>query len=53
MLDPTLLLTKDRYIEFIKDYPSFGDHKLLSYILDMNDDKKKILNQVAGDKNFR
>ena len=53
MLDPTLLLTKDRYIEFIKDYPSLGDHKLLSYILDMNDDKKKILNQVAGDKKLQ
>lgn len=53
VLDPTLLLTKDRYIEFIKDYPSLGDHKLLSYILDMNDDKKKILNQVVGDKKLQ
>lgn len=53
VLDPTLLLTKDRYIEFIKDYPSLGDHKLLSYILDMNDDKKTILNQVVGDKKLQ
>lgn len=48
-LDPTLLLNKNDYIELI-DYEkkNMQEEYLFTYILDNNENKKKIVNSIAG-----
>jgi polysaccharide pyruvyl transferase WcaK-like protein len=50
VLDPTLLLTKDDYLSLTKKNPPEKHEKeIAAYILDMNIDTRRIMNDVAGE----
>ena len=51
VLDPTLLLCKDDYIHLVKKFNTTapaGD--MMCYVLDMNDEKKQLINHIAKEK---
>lgn len=50
VLDPTLLLEKEDYLKFCKDIPTTKDDILFAYILDVDDDSKSILENIAKEK---
>ena len=54
VLDPTMLLNKDDYIEAfkIKEEPK-SDGNLMTYILDCTDEKKALVDHIASDKNLK
>lgn len=47
VLDPTMLLKKEDYIEVCKNEPESNDPFVFAYILDMTDDKRKMAESVA------
>ncbi|NWK49271.1 polysaccharide pyruvyl transferase family protein [Acinetobacter sp. SwsAc7] len=47
VLDPTLLLTKDDYLQLTASVPVSGE-KIFTYILDDTEDKKNIVNLIAN-----
>lgn len=54
MLDPTLLLSADDYIELIKcEYTEPFSGNMLVYILDKTDDKVAIANRIAAEKKLK
>lgn len=52
-LDPTMLLTKEEYINLSSDYQNKLDGELFYYILDMTEDKKKVLDQMSKDLGYK
>lgn len=48
VLDPTLLLSGEHYKKLIKDIPFKGKGKILSYILDENEEKLSLINDIAS-----
>lgn len=52
-LDPTMLLSKEDYISLSSDYESQLDGELFYYILDMTEDKKKVLEQLSKDLGYK
>lgn len=48
VLDPTLLLDKDVYLEMIKDTQSKGRGKVFNYVLDKSVEKKRIISKVCS-----
>ncbi len=52
MIDPTLLLPKDDYINLIENQPQ-SKGNMLCYILDEDTNKDLIISQIAKDKNLR
>mgnify|MGYP001497750536 CR=1 FL=1 len=46
VLDPTLLLPKSIYLNLIKNNNSVAELDMFTYILDMNDDKRKMIKQI-------
>lgn len=52
-LDPTMLLSKEDYINLSLDYESQLDGELFYYILDMTEDKKKVLDQLSKDLGYK
>lgn len=52
-LDPTMLLTKEEYINLSSDYKNKIDGELFYYILDMTEDKKKVLDQMSKDLGYK
>lgn len=52
-LDPTMLLTKEEYINLSSDYKNKLDGELFYYILDMTEDKKKVLDQMSKDLGYK
>lgn len=51
VLDPTLLLGKDVYLELCSELP-VREKLLFAYILDINDEKINIINEIARRKNL-
>ena len=51
-LDPTLLLTKNDYNELIKDVPPVCKHQVFAYILDLNSEKKQMVEDFSNKNNF-
>lgn len=47
VLDPTLLVSAAQYEELLTDHSSKNKGKVLTYVLDRNASKEKIINQVA------
>lgn len=52
-LDPTMLLSKEDYINLSSDYENQLDGELFYYILDMTEDKKKVLDQLSKDLGYK
>jgi len=53
LLDPTMLLTKEDYIQLVKEAntpPSEGN--LMCYILDESQEKKALINRIADERNL-
>ena len=53
ILDPTMLLSKEDYINLSSDYENQLDGELFYYILDMTEDKKKVLEQISIDLGYK
>ena len=54
VLDPTMLLCKEDYIELFKDYNAAqSDGNLFCYILDEGEEKKSIIDCVAKEKGLK
>ena len=51
VLDPTLLVSAEQYEELLTDHSPKNKGKVLTYILDRNASKDKIINQVAQNLN--
>ncbi len=51
-LDPTLLLTVDKYKELMKGFPPGGSNYLFSYILDETEDKSKLIEKILNKYNL-
>lgn len=49
VLDPTLLLERNDYLNLIKDTPQ-SKGNLLVYLLDISPEKKALVNRVAKEK---
>ena len=47
VLDPTMLLKKEDYLVVCKDIPQSKESFVFAYILDMTDEKKKMVGQTA------
>lgn len=47
VLDPTLLLSKDEYLDVCREEPQSDEHFVFAYILDMSDEKRKMAEQKA------
>lgn len=53
VLDPTLLLTRDHYISLIEQRKStYKKGGLFTYVLDLNEEKRKIINDVSSFHNL-
>ena len=50
VLDPTMLLDKEDYLELCKDVPRIEESFVFAYILDMTDEKRKMAEQTARQK---
>lgn len=47
VLDPTMLLTKEDYLELCKEVPRHDEPFVFAYILDMTDEKRKMAEMTA------
>ena len=47
VLDPTMLLKKEDYLDLCKDVPESNEPSVFAYILDMTDEKRKMAEQIA------
>lgn len=47
VLDPTMLLNKEDYLEVCKDVPQSKEHFVFAYILDMTEEKRSMAEQTA------
>lgn len=52
-LDPTMLLSKEDYINISSEYENQFDGDLFYYILDMTEDKRKVLEQISKDSGYK
>lgn len=52
-LDPTMLLTKEDYINISSEYEHQLDGELFYYVLDMTEDKQKVLKQISKDLGYK
>lgn len=52
-LDPTMLLSKEDYINISSNYVNKIDGELFYYILDMTEDKKKILERLSKELGYK
>lgn len=52
-LDPTMLLSKEDYDNLSRDYENQIDGELFYYILDMTEDKMKVLEQLSKDLGYK
>lgn len=52
VLDPTMLLTKDDYINLIEKSVPVNESSLFCYILDETVEKSKLVSRIASDKNM-
>lgn len=52
-LDPTMLLSKEDYMELSSGYENQQDGELFYYILDMTGDKRKVLEQLSKDLGYK
>ena len=53
-IDPTMLLSKEDYNKISSDYKSqLDDGELFYYILDMTEDKRKVLEQLSKDLGYK
>jgi hypothetical protein len=53
VLDPTMLLPTIEYLKLIPESSSSETPKMFTYVLDKNEDKKKIIDQVKKNKNLQ
>lgn len=52
VLDPTMLLTPEDYIECLRICKESGNNKLVSYILDPNEETAKLISKIAATRNL-
>lgn len=52
-LDPTMLLSREDYTSMSSEYENQLDGELFYYILDMTDDKRKVLEQISKDLGYK
>lgn len=52
-LDPTMLLTKEDYISISSEYINQSDGDLFYYILDMTEDKQKMIEQISKNLGYK
>lgn len=52
-LDPTMLLSKEDYNNLSSDYENQLDGELFYYILDMTEDKRKVIEQLSKDLGYK
>lgn len=52
VLDPTLLLDKNDYMELINSRETKDSHFLLVYILDMTEEKQRLVDKISMEKNL-
>lgn len=52
-LDPTMLLSKEDYLNVSYEYEDQLNGDLFYYILDMTEDKQKVLQQISDDLGYR
>lgn len=52
-LDPTMLLSKEDYISISSKYENQLDGELFYYVLDMTEDKQKVLEQISKDLGYK
>lgn len=50
VLDPTLLVAKEKYLDLAKDFQSHSKHKLFTYTLDENPHKDTLIKKIATEK---
>lgn len=52
-LDPTMLLSKEDYMNLSSTYSNQLDGELFYYILDMTEDKRKVLNKISQNLGYK
>lgn len=52
-LDPTMLLTKEDYISISSEYINQSDGDLFYYILDMTEDKQKMIEEISKNLGYK
>lgn len=52
-IDPTMLLTKEDYNNLSSNYENQLDGELFYYVLDMTEDKKKVIEQISKDLGYK
>ena len=52
VLDPTLLLSRDKYTSICKNVAKDPSKHLIAYILDMNESKRLLIEMIASKKNL-
>lgn len=52
-LDPTMLLSREDYIRISSEYENQLDGELFYYVLDMTEDKRKVLEQISKDLGYK
>lgn len=52
VLDPTLLLSKDKYASLCQSIPEPEEKQLVAYVLDMNNHKREIVEEIAAKRNL-
>ena len=52
VLDPTLLLPRDKYASICQDIPKNTTKHLIAYVLDMDESKRQIIESIASEKNL-
>lgn len=52
-LDPTMLLSKEDYISISSEYENQLNGELFYYVLDMTEDKRKVLEQISKDLGYK
>lgn len=50
VLDPTLLVAKEKYLDLAKDFQSHSKHKLFTYTLDQSLYKEKMIKKISEQK---
>lgn len=52
VLDPTLLLPRDKYASICQDIPKNTAKHMIAYVLDMDDSKRQIIESIASENNL-
>lgn len=52
VLDPTFLLSREQYTSLCEDVPKPVERQLTAYVLDMNDEKRRLIERIADERNL-